>query len=62
MGSIVSHSLNEFNNGVEDSVAKFAFGEVTKETLDHVEPRGAGWREVNVEAPVACPSPIATKR
>src|SRR5207249_1947184 len=50
MFNIVSNSRDEFIDGAEDSMAKPAFGEITKETFDHVQPRGTGRREVNVEA------------
>ena len=53
MGDIVGDSLDEFINGAKNSVAKAAFGNVTKEALDHIEPRGAGRREVDVETLVA---------
>ena len=53
--------LDVFEDGVlklldagEDAAPELVFGEVAEEALDHVEPTAGGWREVEVEARMAC--------
>ena len=48
--------FENFNAG-EDSAPELIFGQVAKESLDHVEPAAAGRREVKMKALVAlCPA------
>lgn len=42
--------LNEFKNAAEHTPPESILGEVSKETFDHVEPRRAGWGEMDMEA------------
>src|SRR5438552_19209913 len=51
--NVVRDRLNEFIDRAENSTTKLAFGDVAKETFDHVEPGSAGRREMNVETVVA---------
>ena len=53
VGDVVSNRVHKFIDGTEDSVTQPIFRDVTKEALDHIEPRSAGRSEVNVEAFVA---------
>ena len=53
MSDVLCNSIDEFVDRTKDSMAKPAFGDVAKETFHHIEPRGAGGREVNMETLVA---------
>ncbi len=49
-GDVFLHGGDEFGDAVEYATAQSLGGEVAEEALDHVQPRGRGWREVNAKA------------
>ena len=46
----ISNGLLELNDTLEDAALQAPPSEFGKKALDDVEPRAAGWREMNVEA------------
>ena len=44
---------DQFLHVTKDTATETVLSQISKESLDHVQPRGAGGREVNVEPPVA---------
>ena len=53
MRDVIGDGLDKFINGAENTATKATVRDITKETLNHVEPGSAGRSEVNVEAIVA---------
>ena len=49
---------DQFLHVTKDTTAEAVLGKVTEESLNHIQPGGAGWREVNMEAPVAGKPPL----
>lgn len=47
---VISDGHDELFEVAEYSTADAFFGQIAEETLDHVQPRGRGRREVHVEA------------
>ena len=50
---VVSHRGDQFLDIPEDSAAKALLGQISEEPLDHVQPRTAGGREVDMKPRVA---------
>lgn len=47
---VVAYGCDELFEVVEDAALELVLRQVAEEALDHVEPRGGGWREANMEA------------
>ena len=47
---VVSDGGDELFEVLEDATLELVLGQVSEEALDHVEPRGGGWRKANMEA------------
>ena len=49
---IVVNRVDQLGNVFEDASSDALVCEISKESLDHVEPRGAGGSEVDMKAPM----------
>jgi hypothetical protein len=47
---VVSDGHDELFEVLEDASLEPVLGQVAEEAFDHVEPRGRGWGEANMEA------------
>ncbi len=53
MCDVVPNRLFQFGHATEDAVANAVLGDVAEPAFDHIQPRTAGGREVDVKAPMS---------